>query len=358
MSLAAGNAAAREDELLRLRQENSELKKANLEKGDTVKKLGVQLTRIQADWKSAAAPKDLAPVAKAHAKADASKAERISELEVELSQRAAREQKLQQQLALLKAGGAGPTSKGSAGVTRQRRVGTGPAVITSARSNTTTTSRPGSARASAEGIGGGGDRMGELLSLVAEKDRALDEMRARLAVVEQERRTGPIGGDMPADPQLDASAAGEAALKAESAALAAVPDGAVAAELRRQVKKGAFEMSLLEQRYSHLDARFTTLRDNHDRLLSQMTELNAALKKERIERTGLQQQLQAAEVRARTRMRARTERTHAAHHERSSHTLLLLCVLRLRRRSPTRSPARSRSSGRRLPLYRTTTVAC
>ena len=119
MSLAAGNAAAREDELLRLRQENSELKKANLEKGDTVKKLGVQLTRIQADWKSAAAPKDLAPVAKAHAKADASKAERISELEVELSQRAAREQKLQQQLALLKAGGAGPTSKGSAGVTRQ-----------------------------------------------------------------------------------------------------------------------------------------------------------------------------------------------------------------------------------------------
>ena len=205
--LAAGNAAAREDELLRLRQENSELKKANLEKGDTVKKLGVQLTRVQADWKSAAAPKDLAPVAKAHAKADASKAERISELEVELSQRAAREQKLQQQLALLKAGGAGPTSKGSAGVTRQRRVGTGPAVITSARSNTTTTSRPGSARAAAEGIGGGGDRMGELLSLVAEKDRALDEMRARLAVVEQERRTGPIGGDMPADPQLDASAA-------------------------------------------------------------------------------------------------------------------------------------------------------
>ena len=67
-------------------------------------------------------------------------------------------------------------------------------------------------------------------------------------------------------------------------------------------------------------SRFTTLRDNHDRLLSQMTELNAALKKERIERTGLQQQLQAAEVRARTRMRARRERTHAAHHERSSHT--------------------------------------
>ena len=63
----ARSSDAREDELLRLRQENALLKKANTEKGDTVRKLGVQLTRIRNDWQSSAAPKDLAPVDKARA---------------------------------------------------------------------------------------------------------------------------------------------------------------------------------------------------------------------------------------------------------------------------------------------------
>ena len=93
-----GEAAARDDELLRLRQENSELKKSNLDKSDMVKKLGVQLTRIRNDWQSQATPGELAPVAKARAAAQASKADRISELEVELSQREAREERLQQQV--------------------------------------------------------------------------------------------------------------------------------------------------------------------------------------------------------------------------------------------------------------------
>ena len=93
---------AREEAFLRLQRENAELKKANLDKGEQVKKLGVQLTRIRNDWQSSAAPKDLAPVAKARAAAEVSKTDRISELEVELSQRDAREQRLQQQLTLLK----------------------------------------------------------------------------------------------------------------------------------------------------------------------------------------------------------------------------------------------------------------
>ena len=82
---------AEEDELLRLQQENALLKRANADKGDQVKKLGVQLTRIRNDWQAQAAPKHLAPVAKARAAAEASKADRISELETELAQREARE---------------------------------------------------------------------------------------------------------------------------------------------------------------------------------------------------------------------------------------------------------------------------
>ena len=65
--------------------------KANAEKSEAVKKMGVQLTRIRNDWQQSAAPKDLAPVAKARAAAEVSKSDRISELQVELSQRDARE---------------------------------------------------------------------------------------------------------------------------------------------------------------------------------------------------------------------------------------------------------------------------
>ena len=91
-----------EDRLARLERENAELKKANMEKSETVKKLGVQLVRIRNDWQSQTVPKDLAPVAKAKAVAEASKADRISELELELSRREAYESRLQQQLLVLK----------------------------------------------------------------------------------------------------------------------------------------------------------------------------------------------------------------------------------------------------------------
>ena len=110
------------DELIRLKTENEALKRSNLDKSETVKKLGVHLTRIRNDWQTASAPKDLAPAAKARAAAEVSKADRISELEVELSQRDARETRLQQQLTLLKQSQVGGGGGGRPGVTRQRRM--------------------------------------------------------------------------------------------------------------------------------------------------------------------------------------------------------------------------------------------
>ena len=46
-----------EEQLERLQKENAHLKKSNMEKTDTVKKLGVQLVRIRNDWQQQAAPK-------------------------------------------------------------------------------------------------------------------------------------------------------------------------------------------------------------------------------------------------------------------------------------------------------------
>jgi hypothetical protein len=288
----------REDELLRLQQENSKLKKNNMEQNEHVKKLGVQLTRIKHDMASSTTPSGLAPVAKARAAAEVSKADKISALEVELSQREFREQKLQQQLQLLRqqvgtGGGGGATRPGSArpsgqrplavpGVTRMRTS----AARTSASSGRDALSSSQSASASALGAtvgssggggpgspsrrggegGGGGsaDRVGTLLQMIRDKDKTLDEMRARLSLVEQAHAdadqavAGAVGGY---------GSAGEAAADGALGGLSAgVSEGAVGAELRRQLKKGAFEMSLLEQRYTHLETRFNTLRENHERV--------------------------------------------------------------------------------------------
>ena len=130
-----------EDRLARLERENAELKKANMEKSETVKKLGVQLVRIRNDWQSQTVPKDLAPAAKAKAVAEASKADRISELELELSRREAYESRLQQQLLVLKQqAGTGNASAGRGPITRQKRQAP--------------TARPASAPRSASAIGG------------------------------------------------------------------------------------------------------------------------------------------------------------------------------------------------------------
>ena len=191
-----------EERLMLLQQENDRLKKSNAEKSDAVKKMGVQLTRIRNDWQQSAAPKDLVPVAKARAAAEVSKADRISELQVELSQRDAREERLRQQLMLLKqqvgTGSAGKVGgPGRPMVTRVRRpvrphsASTGYAPHGSSEIRAPPVNGATSARgtaASAEGIGGGGgggggglggsfgDRMGSLLQMLGDKDKAIEEV--------------------------------------------------------------------------------------------------------------------------------------------------------------------------------------
>ena len=102
--------------------------------------------------------------------------------------------------------------------------------------------------------------------MVKEKDRTLEELRARLALVEQAN----ADADQAVAGAVGASAYGSAGETAADGSLGGlsvgVSEGAVGAELRRQLKKSAFDMSLLEQRYTHLETRFNTLRDNHERV--------------------------------------------------------------------------------------------
>ena len=261
-----------EDRLARLERENTDLKKANAEKVETVKKMGVQLIRIRNDWQQQATPKDLAPVAKARAHAEASKADRISELQVELSQREAREERLQQQLQLLKQQAGGVQQPGRP-ISRQRRLvraqpgtrsasGTGGSQLAPAGAIPSGSERqlahergmPPAGSAS-EKVGTsasvGGD-MRSLLEMLQDKDRSLEELRARLALQEEE--------------SAKAHDAGEREIREAAALGSGVLEGAVGAELRRQLKKAQFELSLLDQRYQHLDARFNTLRDNHEKV--------------------------------------------------------------------------------------------
>ena len=165
------------DELIRLKTENEALKRSNLDKSETVKKLGVHLTRIRNDWQTQAAPKDMAPVAKARAAAEASKSDRISELQVELSQRDAKVQQLQRQLTLLKQQ-VGSTGGAKGGVTRQRRVT--PRPVTASGISPPARIRNKSPGRVAEDAPGDGGRMSSLLAMVSEKDRALDELRAKM----------------------------------------------------------------------------------------------------------------------------------------------------------------------------------
>ena len=295
-----------EDRLARLERENAELKKANMEKSETVKKLGVQLVRIRNDWQSQTVPKDLAPAAKAKAVAEASKADRISELELELSRREAYESRLQQQLLVLKQqAGTGNASAGRGPITRQKRQAPTARPASAPRSASAIggtaapaggppgADRPSSARPAAAGGGGtegGAGDMRSLLEMLQDKDRTLEELRARIALQED------MMSAKAAQHQHEEAALSESADfgAARSALAAGVSDGAVGAELRRQLKKSQFDTMLLEQRYQHLDARFKTLRENHEKVLSQMSDLNGALKKERFERSRLQQEAGAA----------------------------------------------------------------
>ena len=67
-------------------------------------------------------------------------------------------------------------------------------------------------------------------------------------------------------------------------------------QLRRDLKDRTAQLTILEQRYDHLDARFKTVRENHEKVLTQMQDLNRALRDERTENTRLKHELHQSSV--------------------------------------------------------------
>ena len=119
---------------------------------------------------------------------------------------------------------------------------------------------------------------GALLQMLQDKDRTIAEMSAQLA--EQPSGEGANPRAAWSEPELGEGRA----------------EGGQVLELRRHLKDRTAQLTLLTQRYDHLNSRFETVRDNHEKVLGQMSDLNRVIRDERSENAKLRQELQQAQV--------------------------------------------------------------
>ena len=93
-----------QDEVATLREANIALKRSNLSKEEEVRRYAVKMERIKHGLAAQAVGKESIPAHRARANKEFSKDDRIAELELALGQRDVKEQKLEQQVQLLKLG--------------------------------------------------------------------------------------------------------------------------------------------------------------------------------------------------------------------------------------------------------------
>ena len=268
-----------EDELLALREENGALKRHNHEQEDKVRQLGVQMVRIREGLQNQATQNHTTPAHKARAVKELSQADRIAQLELVLAQRDAKEEKLAQQVTYYKQvafSGAQPSGRGRP-TKRQVRPSASARPASAAAMMAAAGGRPALASIHemnpAGGMGDGGasaaadDRTSALMQMLQEKER-------QIVALQEREHHGPTASLLPAG-------------ASESAQLV---------ELRRNLKDRTAKLTVLQQRYDHLNARFTTVRDNHEKVLSQMSELNRVIRDERTENTRLKQEMHSTAV--------------------------------------------------------------
>ena len=124
------------------------------------------------------------------------------------------------------------------------------------------------ATASPAAAGGGAADMSAYFEILrekeralGEKDRVLHELQNKLAVAED------VSGAHDA-----VSSSGVARSQAESAELV---------ELRRKLKDHRAQLTLLTQKYDHQSSRFAAVRENHEKVLAQMGDLNRIIREVR-----------------------------------------------------------------------------
>jgi hypothetical protein len=318
-----------DDEVLKLQEENAALKRHNLEQGEKMRQLGVQMQRIRADMASGSMGKSVPLAERARAAQVASKDEKIAQLEMEVAMRDAAQRKLAQQLILYKqtrtsgarGGGGRPGTARPALRKRQPNVPVPPAAL-APRASSARASREGAlqpktpprspphrssaveaaspaalthvaAAAAAAALGQGDvDQLGALLRMLQEKDLLIEQLRSQQAAP-------------PSQPEPH-SAAEAIAATARVPAPGEVGGGASETvqmlELRRSLKERTAQLTLLTQRYDHLNGRFEAVRANHEKVLAQMNDLNRLIREERTENTRLRQEVQRLQsVRVRRR---------------------------------------------------------
>ncbi len=266
-----------EEELLALREENGALKRHNHEQEDKVRQLGVQMVRIREGLQNQATQNHATPAHKARAVKELSQADRIAQLELELAQRDAKEEKLAQQVTYYKQvafSGAQPSGRGRPTKRLVRpsataRPASAAAMVAAAGGRPALASILETTPAGSIGDGGASgaadDRTAALVQMLQEKER-------QIVALQEREHHGPTASLPPAG-------------ASESAQLV---------ELRRSLKDRTAKLTVLQQRYDHLNARFTTVRDNHEKVLAQMSELNRVIREERTENTRLKVRVRVA----------------------------------------------------------------
>ncbi|KAL1530447.1 hypothetical protein AB1Y20_001350 [Prymnesium parvum] len=290
------------DEVARLREENSSLKRFNMEQSDKVKQLSAQMVRIQKGLHQQAVPKDVPPTTKARVAKDLTKEDRIAELEFELNQRDAREMRMAQQLTYFKsvAGSGAAAHRGAPGHRRlaaassiQRRAMQSKAVSQHAPpstviGNSDQTSMDGVAPKDRSSEDAEGADYASLLAMLQDKDRELADLRAQLSkrVLISPVDAGNVCGG------ATCSATAASAL----GACAVASDPGHVFELRRLLKDRMAQLALLTQKYDRLSARFETVRDNHEKVLAKMSDLNRVIRDEGSENAKLRQEVQQLQL--------------------------------------------------------------
>ena len=277
-----------EDELQLLREENKSLKQHHREQEDKMRQLGTQMVRIREGLQNQAIQKETVPVKKAGQRKELSQADRIAQLELELAQRDAKEEKMAQQVTYYKhvafsqaqpsRGGARPTKRMVRPSSAPGRPALG-AVATPAAARTALTpvveavpSAFGAGDVTAVDGHAADDRTNALLQMLQDKERQILELQ------QQQDRSGAA---------LPASTVGA---PPPPLATGSTHESAQLVEVRRNLKDRTAKLTVLQQRFDHLQARFNTLRDNHDKVLAQMQDLNRVIRDERMENTRLKQE--------------------------------------------------------------------
>ena len=283
-----------------LREANIALKRSNLSKEEEVRRYAVKMERIKHGLAAQAVGKESIPAHRARANKEFSKDDRIAELELALGQRDVKEQKLEQQVQLLarvpapaaarwrlvrpasapRAGAGGRPAGAARGqrgarARQRRRRRAAMSSCAAAGGGASPPPRGGHRRRRRRGTrhrvsGGGGRRRSRYVGVLilrekeralGEKDRVLHELQNKLAVAEDV--SGAHDG---------VSSSGVARSQAESAELV---------ELRRKLKDHRAQLTLLTQKYDHQSSRFAAVRENHEKVLAQMGDLNRIIREVR-----------------------------------------------------------------------------